>query len=53
MARGMALVTEDRKETGCFLALSVLENLEISVLTATSSASGSSASAPLRRPARR
>jgi len=32
MARGMALVTEDRKETGCFLALSVLENLEISVL---------------------
>jgi len=32
MARGMALVTEDRKESGCFLALSVLENLEISVL---------------------
>jgi inositol transport system ATP-binding protein len=32
MARGMAFVTEDRKETGCFLALSVLENLEISVL---------------------
>jgi inositol transport system ATP-binding protein len=26
-------VTEDRKETGCFLALSVLENLEISVLS--------------------
>ena len=32
MARGMAFVTDDRKETGCFLALSVLENLEISVL---------------------
>jgi inositol transport system ATP-binding protein len=29
----MALVTEDRKESGCFLGLSVLENLEISVLT--------------------
>jgi inositol transport system ATP-binding protein len=33
MSHGMAFVTEDRKETGCFLALSVLENLEISVLT--------------------
>ena len=33
MARGVALVTEDRKESGCFLGLSVLENLEISVLT--------------------
>lgn len=32
MSRGVAFVTEDRKETGCFLALSVLENLEISVL---------------------
>jgi inositol transport system ATP-binding protein len=32
MSRGMAFVTEDRKETGCFLALNVLENLEISVL---------------------
>jgi len=32
VARGLAFVTEDRKETGCFLALSVLENLEISVL---------------------
>jgi inositol transport system ATP-binding protein len=29
----MAFVTEDRKETGCFLKLSVLENLEISVLS--------------------
>jgi inositol transport system ATP-binding protein len=32
MAHGLALVTEDRKETGCFLGLSVLENLEIAVL---------------------
>jgi inositol transport system ATP-binding protein len=32
LSRGLAFVTEDRKETGCFLALSVLENLEISVL---------------------
>src|SRR5207249_2873885 len=31
-SRGMAFVTEDRKETGCFLRLSVLENLEIAVL---------------------
>jgi inositol transport system ATP-binding protein len=29
---GLALVTEDRKESGCFLALSVLENLEIALL---------------------
>jgi inositol transport system ATP-binding protein len=32
MRHGMALVSEDRKESGCFLKLSVLENLEISVL---------------------
>ena len=32
LARGLALVTEDRKESGCFLALSVLENLEITLL---------------------
>jgi inositol transport system ATP-binding protein len=32
LSRGVALVTEDRKESGCFLGLSVLENLEISVL---------------------
>jgi inositol transport system ATP-binding protein len=30
---GMAFVTEDRKETGCLLPLSVLDNLEIAVLT--------------------
>ena len=29
----MAFVTEDRKETGCLLPLSVLDNLEIAVLT--------------------
>jgi inositol transport system ATP-binding protein len=29
---GMGYVTEDRKETGCFPSLSVLENMEIAVL---------------------
>jgi inositol transport system ATP-binding protein len=29
---GMAFVTEDRKETGCFLMLDVLDNLEVAVL---------------------
>ncbi len=33
MAHGLALVTEDRKETGCFPCLSILENLEIAVLS--------------------
>jgi inositol transport system ATP-binding protein len=33
VAHGLALVTEDRKESGCFLALSVLENLEIVALS--------------------
>jgi len=33
LARGMAFVTEDRKETGCFLTLNVLDNLEIALLT--------------------
>ncbi|MCM5704605.1 sugar ABC transporter ATP-binding protein [Larsenimonas salina] len=32
MVNGMALLTEDRKETGLFLDLSVLENMEIAVL---------------------
>lgn len=32
MLRGLALLTEDRKETGLFLGLSVLENMEIAVL---------------------
>jgi inositol transport system ATP-binding protein len=32
LARGLAFLTEDRKETGCFLTLNVLENLEIAVL---------------------
>lgn len=32
IARGVGFVTEDRKESGCFLMLSVLENLEISIL---------------------
>ncbi|MCW6510090.1 sugar ABC transporter ATP-binding protein [Lichenifustis flavocetrariae] len=33
MKAGMALLTEDRKDTGCFLALSVLENMQMAVLT--------------------
>jgi inositol transport system ATP-binding protein len=33
ISRGVGFVTEDRKETGCFLGLSVLENLEIAVLS--------------------
>ncbi len=32
MHAGMAFLTEDRKETGCFLVLSVLENIEMAVL---------------------
>jgi inositol transport system ATP-binding protein len=34
MAHGMAFLTEDRKETGCFLDLSVQENMQMSVLDA-------------------
>lgn len=32
MAQGMAFLTEDRKDTGCFLNLSILENMQIAVL---------------------
>ncbi|HZF35083.1 MAG TPA: sugar ABC transporter ATP-binding protein [Candidatus Angelobacter sp.] len=32
MANGMAFLTEDRKETGCFLKLEVLENIQMAVL---------------------
>ncbi len=32
MAQGMAFLTEDRKETGCFLPLSVRENMQIAAL---------------------
>ncbi|HEV2286698.1 MAG TPA: sugar ABC transporter ATP-binding protein, partial [Steroidobacteraceae bacterium] len=32
IACGLGFVTEDRKDTGCFLGLSILENLEIAVL---------------------
>jgi len=32
IANGLAFVTEDRQQSGCFAPLSVLENLEISVL---------------------
>jgi inositol transport system ATP-binding protein len=33
VGHGMAYLTEDRKETGCFLTLAVLENLEMAVLS--------------------
>jgi inositol transport system ATP-binding protein len=33
VAHGLGFVTEDRKETGCFLPLDVLENLAISALS--------------------
>jgi inositol transport system ATP-binding protein len=33
MSHGIAFLTEDRRETGCFPTLSVLENLEISALS--------------------
>ncbi|HEX6091983.1 MAG TPA: sugar ABC transporter ATP-binding protein [Dongiaceae bacterium] len=32
MRNGMAFITEDRKETGCFLILEVLENMQMAVL---------------------
>ena len=32
MVNGMAFLTEDRKETGCFLKLEVLENIQMAVL---------------------
>jgi inositol transport system ATP-binding protein len=33
MRHGMAFITEDRKETGCFLPLGVLENMNMAVLS--------------------
>lgn len=33
MSHGLAFLTEDRKDTGCFLNLSILENMQISVLS--------------------
>src|SRR4029453_10953124 len=32
MKHGMAFLTEDRKETGCFLILGVVENMQIAIL---------------------
>ena len=32
MRHGMAFLTEDRKDTGCFLSLEVLENMQMAVL---------------------
>lgn len=33
MAHGLAFLTEDRKETGCFLTLNCLENIESAMIT--------------------
>ena len=33
LAQGMAFLTEDRKETGCFLGLNIQENMDSAVLT--------------------
>jgi len=33
MSHGLAFLTEDRKETGCFLALDVLANMQMAVLS--------------------
>ena len=33
MKHGMAFLTEDRKETGCFLILDILENMQLAVLS--------------------
>jgi inositol transport system ATP-binding protein len=40
IARGMAFVTEDRKESGLFLPLSTGENMEVTMLGATQSVLG-------------
>ncbi len=33
MAQGMAFLTEDRKDTGCFLVLNILENTQMAVMS--------------------
>ena len=33
MKQGMAFLTEDRKDTGCFLVLDILENMQLAVLS--------------------
>jgi len=49
MANGMAFLTEDRKETGCFLLLDVLENTQMAVLTRDYVRFGFVAQGPLTR----
>ncbi|MCX5515864.1 D-xylose ABC transporter ATP-binding protein [Kaistia algarum] len=49
MANGMAFLTEDRKETGCFLLLDVLENTQMAVLTRSYSRFGFVAQGSLTR----
>ena len=53
LSHGMAFVTEDRKETGCLLTLSVLDNLEIAALTHGFVRLGFVRGAAVARPARR
>ena len=53
LAHGIALLTEDRKESGCFLMLSILENLEIAALGTSSSRAGVVRGRAVRRGLRR
>jgi len=49
MAHGLAFLTEDRKETGCFLILDVLANMQMAVLTRGFVRAGMVQSGPLTR----
>ena len=50
MRHGMAFLTEDRKDTGCFLILDVLENMQMAVLqTSPTSRAASSTRASVDR----
>ena len=50
MRHGMAFLTEDRKETGCFLILDVLENMQIAVLQDQATSRTASSQQRRRRP---
>ncbi|PXW93973.1 monosaccharide ABC transporter ATP-binding protein (CUT2 family) [Sphaerotilus hippei] len=49
MAHGMAFLTEDRKDTGCFLILDILSNMETAVLSKRYVSFGFVRSGELRR----
>jgi len=49
MKHGMAFLTEDRKETGCFLILDVLENMQIAILNQGFAKAGFVAEAEIAR----